>query len=157
MAKITCGVCGGIFKSSKMRGAKDGFVCEECYKAAGFPASISVSLIPISVLKEQIKSTDGLSVVKRFKQQGGEELQANLDFKVPKVVSNTNTSSPGDNVPKCPRCGSTSISANKKGFGIGKAVVGAAIAGPLGLMAGNIGAKKVRVTCLNCGHQWMRG
>jgi len=56
---------------------------------------------------------------------------------------------------KCPRCGSTSLSANKKGFGIGKAVVGAAItANPLGLVAGNLGAKKVRVTCLKCGKQF---
>lgn len=54
----------------------------------------------------------------------------------------------------CPKCGSTSLSANKKGFGIGKAVIGAWAAGPVGLVAGNIGAKKVVVTCLNCGHQW---
>lgn len=55
---------------------------------------------------------------------------------------------------KCPRCGSTSLSGNKKGFGIGKAVVGAALVGPLGLVAGNIGAKKVNVTCLNCGKKF---
>ena len=54
----------------------------------------------------------------------------------------------------CPKCGSTSLSANKKGFGVGKAVVGAAIVGPIGLVAGNKGAKKVYVTCLNCGHRW---
>lgn len=54
----------------------------------------------------------------------------------------------------CPKCGSTSISANKKGFGIGKAVIGASAVGPLGLMAGNINAKKLWVTCLNCGHRW---
>lgn len=55
---------------------------------------------------------------------------------------------------KCPRCGSTSLSGNKKGFGIGKAVVGAALVGPIGLVAGNIGAKKVNVTCLNCGKKF---
>lgn len=54
----------------------------------------------------------------------------------------------------CPKCGSTSLTANKKGFGVGKAVVGAAVAGPIGLVAGNKGAKKVRITCLNCGNQW---
>lgn len=54
----------------------------------------------------------------------------------------------------CPKCGSTSLSANKKGFGIGKAVVGALVTGPIGLVAGNAGAKKVWVTCLNCGHRW---
>ncbi len=61
----------------------------------------------------------------------------------------------------CPKCGSTSLSANKKGFGIGKGVIGAAITAPLaaplapfGLVAGNIGARKVWVTCLNCGKRW---
>lgn len=60
----------------------------------------------------------------------------------------------------CPKCGSTSLSANKKGFGIGKALLGASATmvvpplGPLGVVAGNIGAKKVIITCLNCGYQW---
>lgn len=60
----------------------------------------------------------------------------------------------------CPKCGSTSLSANKKGFGIGKAVLGASASmlvpgvGIIGAAAGNIGAKKVWVTCLNCGHRW---
>ena len=57
----------------------------------------------------------------------------------------------------CPKCKSTSLSADKKGFGIGKAVVGAALTGGVGLMAGNIGAKKVRITCLKCGHQFWAG
>lgn len=56
----------------------------------------------------------------------------------------------------CPKCGCTSISANKKGFGIGKAVIGAAFT-PIGLVAGNLGAKKVRITCLKCGNQWFAG
>lgn len=55
---------------------------------------------------------------------------------------------------KCPRCGSTSLSGNKKGFGIGKAVIGAALIGPIGLVAGNVGAKKVQVTCLKCGKKF---
>lgn len=62
-----------------------------------------------------------------------------------------------EGIPYCPKCHSTSLSANKKGFGIGKAVIGAAAAGPLGLTAGNIGSQKVKVTCLKCGHQFMAG
>ena len=54
----------------------------------------------------------------------------------------------------CPKCGSTSLSANKKGFGIGKAILGATIIGKYGLTAGKLHAQKVVVTCLNCGHQW---
>lgn len=58
----------------------------------------------------------------------------------------------------CPKCGSTSLSSNKKGFGIGKAIVGACISNnPIGLVTGNIGAKKVRITCMNCGHEFWAG
>lgn len=58
----------------------------------------------------------------------------------------------------CPRCLCTSISADKKGFGIGKAVIGSSvIKHPIGLVAGNIGAKKVRCTCLKCGYSWIAG
>ncbi|MGG5401877.1 hypothetical protein ACQZSR_03165 [Clostridioides difficile] len=56
---------------------------------------------------------------------------------------------------RCPKCGSTSLSAHKKGFGIGKAVVGTLVTSNLiGLVAGNANAKKVRVTCLKCGKQF---
>ncbi len=62
-----------------------------------------------------------------------------------------------DGIAYCPKCHSTSLSANKKGFGIGKAVIGAALTGGIGLVAGNIGAAKVKVTCLKCGHQFWAG
>ena len=62
-----------------------------------------------------------------------------------------------EGVAYCPKCLSTSLSAHKKGFGVGKAAVGGLVAGPLGLVAGNIGAKKIRVTCLKCGHQFWAG
>ncbi len=61
-----------------------------------------------------------------------------------------------DEMMKCPRCGSTSLSGNKKGYGVGKGVVGAAIFGPLGLVAGNIGSGKVMVTCMKCGYKFKR-
>lgn len=57
----------------------------------------------------------------------------------------------------CPKCGSTSLTANKKGYGLGKAAVGAVIAGPVGLVGGAVGANKIRVTCLNCGHRFKPG
>ena len=54
----------------------------------------------------------------------------------------------------CPKCGSDQLSANKKGFGVGKAVAGAVLTGGVGLLAGFIGSQKIYVTCLACGHQW---
>lgn len=58
---------------------------------------------------------------------------------------------------KCPKCGSTQITANKKGFGLGKAAAGAFLAGPIGLAGGLLGSNKVVITCLKCGHQWRPG
>jgi hypothetical protein len=55
---------------------------------------------------------------------------------------------------KCSNCGSTQITAGNKGFGLGKAAVGGLLLGPVGLLGGIIGSKKVIVTCLNCGHKW---
>ena len=59
------------------------------------------------------------------------------------------------NQARCPRCGSTSLSANKKGFGMGKAVVGTLAFGVIGgALAGSVGAKKIEVTCLKCGKRF---
>jgi len=57
----------------------------------------------------------------------------------------------------CPKCGSSQITAQKKGFGGGSACCGALLVGPLGLLCGLKGANKIVVTCLKCGHQWSRG
>jgi ssDNA-binding Zn-finger/Zn-ribbon topoisomerase 1 len=57
----------------------------------------------------------------------------------------------------CPKCGSTQITANKKGFGGGKGLGGALLLGPLGLLYGFRGSNKILATCLNCGHQWECG
>lgn len=66
---------------------------------------------------------------------------------------------------RCPKCGSTSISGNKKGFGVVKGGLGALALGAAtgglgavaGLGAGNIGRKKVICTCMNCGYRFKAG
>lgn len=57
----------------------------------------------------------------------------------------------------CPECGSTQISANKKGFSGSNAVAGALLTGGIGLLAGTAGSNKIIITCLNCGHQFFPG
>lgn len=57
----------------------------------------------------------------------------------------------------CPKCSSTQLSGNRAGFGLGKAAVGGVLLGGLGLLGGFLGAGKVRVTCLQCGHAWEAG
>lgn len=63
---------------------------------------------------------------------------------------------------KCPKCGSTSLQAQKKGYGLVKGGLGALagavsvgiVGAAVGTGVGNIGRKKVWVTCLNCGHRF---
>jgi RNA polymerase subunit RPABC4/transcription elongation factor Spt4 len=55
---------------------------------------------------------------------------------------------------KCPKCGSTHITSNKKGYSAGKAIAGVVLAGGIGLLGGFLGSGKVKITCLKCGHSW---
>jgi ribosomal protein S27E len=58
---------------------------------------------------------------------------------------------------KCPKCGSTQLTANKKGFGLGKAAIGTLLAGPIGLAGGFLGSNNVVITCLCCGNKFKPG
>jgi len=55
----------------------------------------------------------------------------------------------------CPFCGSEEITyvSAKDGFGVGKALVGGALLGPVGLLAGGIGANhtEMKCGCTKCG------
>ena len=57
----------------------------------------------------------------------------------------------------CPKCGSTNLHADKKGFSIGKALLGRVLVGGIGFLGGFMGGNKVMITCLNCGHTFKPG
>lgn len=58
---------------------------------------------------------------------------------------------------RCPKCKSTSITTQKKGFGVGKAAAGVLTVGLAGALAGGIGSNKIYNVCQNCGHKWEPG
>lgn len=58
---------------------------------------------------------------------------------------------------RCPKCNSNQITADGKKLSGGRAVAGAVLAGPAGAVLGGLTGKKVRITCLNCGHSWTAG
>lgn len=57
----------------------------------------------------------------------------------------------------CPKCMSTHVHTEQKGFSGGKALAGAVAFGGIGLLAGTIGSKNVNITCLKCGHKFKAG
>lgn len=58
---------------------------------------------------------------------------------------------------QCPYCNSDQLVSKTKGFSIGKAAIGAFLIGPVGLLGGAIGSKKIRVACMHCGREWNIG
>lgn len=55
----------------------------------------------------------------------------------------------------CPKCGLgyfTAVGERKGGFSGGKALIGAALVGPIGLAAGALGKKKTTYRCNRCGY-----
>ena len=58
---------------------------------------------------------------------------------------------------KCPMCGEQikwkKVDTQKKGFSVGKAAVGAVLLGPIGLVGGALGKKKVYYCCGRCGFE----
>jgi tellurium resistance protein TerD len=56
---------------------------------------------------------------------------------------------------KCPICDSMSIAIGQKGFSLGKAAAGGILLGPLGLLGGLIGRKKIEIVCQACEYKWV--
>jgi tellurium resistance protein TerD len=89
----------------------------------------------------------------------GKELADNVNFCSgcgKKVNKECKWDSPNEEI-RCPKCNSNQITAGNKGFGLGKAAAGGLLLGPVGLLGGVIGSKKVMITCLRCGYKWEAG
>lgn len=76
---------------------------------------------------------------------------------VVKTVSQSTPVNNDRNMLRCPKCDSTQLTSNKKGFSARKAVAGAIVAGGIGITAGAIGGNKIIITCLKCGRQFKPG
>lgn len=154
-----CSVCGantGV-KGSKRYKLADGCMCQTCAEKFIVNTGNLSGLGPNAFASHSVEKVRE-RIVRRAEM--GEEAWRKwvLEQPGPVIVHPTTEKKPVAPTMRCPRCGSTQISANQKGFGVGKAVVGAAVTGSaLGLAAGAVGSKKVIITCLNCGHQWQAG
>jgi len=69
-------------------------------------------------------------------------------------MSEENENNFDDEKIRCPKCSSEQVQVGKKGFDNTKGICGFALCGPLGLLAGQQGAKDLQRTCMKCGHSW---
>jgi Zn finger protein HypA/HybF involved in hydrogenase expression len=115
----------------------------------------------IKWIKENFSSTSlsNISTIKFYGQQLGDDIPAwsfDLELIDQPVVgtSSINTALNSKNDIQCSKCGSPQIMATKKGFGVGKAAVGAVLLGPVGLIGGMINSNHILLSCIKCGNQW---
>jgi DNA-directed RNA polymerase subunit M/transcription elongation factor TFIIS len=115
----------------------------------------------IQWIKENFSSVSlsNISIIKFYGQQIGDDIPAwSFDLKLVNQTaietSNTSTTLNSKNDVHCAKCGSSQIMATKKGFGVGKAAVGAVLLGPVGLVGGMISSNQLLLSCMKCGNQW---
>jgi hypothetical protein len=78
------------------------------------------------------------------------EIEEVLETSEPSPIASAIPTAPSS--PKCPNCKSNRVVTSEKGFGYGKAALGFIVAGPVGFLAGGLGAKKIVRRCGKCGH-----
>ncbi|MGL4571858.1 MAG: TM2 domain-containing protein [Clostridium sp.] len=115
--------------------------------------TFSILLDKDYVAKYNLKLEDKIKE-KEVKRKEFEKIMASN----PKVSKTPQTTSyQSEKMVCCPKCGSTQLTANKKGFGLAKGALGVATFGAYGVVTAGIGKNKVIITCLNCGKQFKPG
>lgn len=77
------------------------------------------------------------------------------DAGAPAIMREIGTTEPIEtNIVRCPACGSTDFEVYENGFSIGKAAIGAIVAGGAGALAGFSGANNRYRLCLKCGRKF---
>ncbi len=143
-----CVVCGKKIGTGRyyVKTTDDKYACQQCHTDSGLEYSVRGLTMMLSVCSDELKA-----IVNKNRSEG-------IKFGAPKftkpkpVYDNSN-----DDVVRCPKCGSSQITAGNKGFGVGKAAAGVLLTGGIGLLAGGIGSKKTMITCLKCGYRWQAG
>ncbi|MGN1318807.1 MAG: hypothetical protein ACI4VF_07285 [Lachnospirales bacterium] len=110
--EFVCRLCGYEYKGIRFKALKE---CPKCHKHNSF--------VPKSVLK----------ILKSDEERQKQEQQKQAE------IQQTIQENKSKGIACCPKCGSTSIQAVTKGFG---------------LLRGFVGSGKVENYCLNCGNKW---
>ena len=98
------------------------------------------------VSKAYYTQGDALRIIQNLKSNGiAAEALTDADLLQPKTR---------DRVVRCPVCGSSQVQMMRKGFSAGKAIAGAALLGPVGLLGGALGSNDIERVCMSCGKRF---
>lgn len=103
-------------------------------------------LVEIDILQEDViaitkisNDTNFLESMIQLKQKDPIEYQLKLSQFKNQIQQQENTHAQATNTVKCPRCGSTNITAGQRGYS---------------LLTGFVGSGRTVNRCANCGHKW---
>lgn len=153
---MECPNCGSYMKFQKKSGIESPWYCPKC-KEYSLEKKPEVEILTLDQLPEKQQELQIKIQLENLKAQQEQLALQQQQLQMQQAQYNS--------LIKCPKCGSTSITGQKKGYGIVKGGLGAAALGAMtggvgaivGLGAGNIGRKKIQCTCMNCGYKFKAG
>ncbi len=153
---MECPNCGTYMKFQKKSGVDSPWYCPKC-REYSLEKKPEVEILSPDLLPEKQQELQIQIQLENLKAQQEQLALQQQQLQMQKMQY--------DSMVKCPKCGSTSITGQKKGFGVVKgglgAVAGIATGGlalaAIGAGAGNIGRKKIQCTCMNCGYKFKAG
>ncbi len=85
--------------------------------------------------------------------------QCGISLTAEEITNQKESVAAGENIevdtkPRCPACGSENLIVSKKGYSLGKGVLGMVVLGWAGAFAGLIGSNKHICKCIHCGKEW---
>lgn len=122
------------------------FTPEECREIACEHLDWKLGKTDTSGMSAEEKRLKGQEIERRYKQM---RAQNEKERAVEKARRSREI--------RCPNCGSDQFMGGQQGFGLGKAVAGGLLLGPVGLLSGFIGKGDVTLSCLKCGKRWKAG
>lgn len=153
---MECPNCGSYMKYQKKSGGSSPWYCSKC-KEYPLEKKSEVEILAPDLLPEKQQELQIQIQLENLKAQQEQLALQQQQLQMQKMQY--------DSMIKCPKCGSTSITGQKKGYGVVKGGLGAAAGLATGMLplvalgagAGNIGRKKIQCTCMNCGYKFKAG
>lgn len=153
---MQCPNCGAYMQFKKKSGRETPWYCPKC-KDYPMEKKHEIEVINFDQLPENQQELQLKMQLANLKMQQEQLTLQQQQLQLQQAQYNS--------MIKCPKCGSTSITGQKKGYGVVKGGLGVAAGiatgglalAAIGAGAGNIGRKKIQCTCMNCGYKFKAG